>query len=134
MRNGWNRTNGTGWTNEIEREQKAVTGKTGHMTLGQVLTNGRVLSLAAIYFTIVTATSGITFFLPQIVKGVGGSDLATGLITRHSLHHRHDRHGGLELIRPTGTASGSRMPFVACCLASVCLALAGKLGANTIYR
>jgi len=33
------------------------------------------------YFTIVSATYGITFFLPQIVKGLGGTDIQTGLWT-----------------------------------------------------
>jgi len=40
-----------------------------------------VLALSAIYFTIVTATYGITFFLPQIVKGIGLSNVMTGLVT-----------------------------------------------------
>jgi MFS transporter, ACS family, tartrate transporter len=118
-------------TNEIEREQKAVTGKTGHMTLGQVLTNGRVLSLAAIYFTIVTATYGITFFLPQIVKGVGGSDLATGLITAIPYII-----GTIGMVAWSYSSDRNRERkwhfIVACCLAAVSLALAGKLGATPL--
>jgi hypothetical protein len=42
---------------------------------------GSPLALSAIYFTIVTATYGITFFLPQIVKGIGLSNVMTGLVT-----------------------------------------------------
>jgi ACS family tartrate transporter-like MFS transporter len=118
-------------TNEIEREQKAVTGKTGHMTLGQVLTNGRVLSLAAIYFTIVTATYGITFFLPQIVKGVGGSDLTTGLITAIPYII-----GTIGMVAWSYSSDRNRERkwhfIVACCLAAVSLALAGKLGATLL--
>jgi ACS family tartrate transporter-like MFS transporter len=41
----------------------------------------RVLALSAIYLTIVTATYGITFFLLQIVKGIGLSNVMTGLVT-----------------------------------------------------
>jgi ACS family tartrate transporter-like MFS transporter len=51
------------------------------MPLSQALQDKRVLALAMVYFTIVTATYGITFFLPQIVKGLGGSDMRTGLLT-----------------------------------------------------
>jgi ACS family tartrate transporter-like MFS transporter len=65
----------------IERERQEVTSKSGHMTLRQALTNGRVLSLALIYLTIVTATYGLTFFLPLIIKGLGGSDVQTGLVS-----------------------------------------------------
>ena len=51
------------------------------MTLWRAFTDLRVMSLAMMYFTIVSATYGITFFLPQIVKGLGGTDVQTGLLT-----------------------------------------------------
>ena len=51
------------------------------MTLWRAFTDLRVLSLAMMYFTVVSATYGITFFLPQIVKGLGGTDIQTGLWT-----------------------------------------------------
>ncbi|WP_407525440.1 MFS transporter [Methylobacterium oryzisoli] len=66
----------------IERErQDLLRREQGHMTLRRAFTDLRVLSLALMYFTIVTATYGITFFLPQIVKGIGGSNLQVGLIS-----------------------------------------------------
>ncbi|MFE1598956.1 MFS transporter [Methylobacterium sp. ID0610] len=66
----------------IEKErQELLQQERGHMTLGRVFTDARVLSLALMYFTIVTATYGITYFLPQIVKGFSGSDLQVGLIS-----------------------------------------------------
>jgi MFS transporter, ACS family, tartrate transporter len=69
-------------TATLERERLALVGKSGgHMPLSQALKDKRVMALALIYFTIVTATYGITFFLPQIVKGLGGSDMRTGLLT-----------------------------------------------------
>jgi MFS transporter, ACS family, tartrate transporter len=52
-----------------------------HLNLWRALMDSRVLALSAIYFTIVTATYGITFFLPQIVKGIGLSNMMTGLVT-----------------------------------------------------
>ena len=66
----------------LENERLALVGKSGgHMPLSQALKDKRVLALSMVYFTIVTATYGITFFLPQIVKGLGGSDMRTGLLT-----------------------------------------------------
>jgi ACS family tartrate transporter-like MFS transporter len=41
----------------------------------------RVLAITAIYFANLIATWGITFFMPQIVKLMGKSDLETGLLS-----------------------------------------------------
>lgn len=46
----------------------------------QTLTNPWVLFLAATYFTNVCLLNGITFFLPQIVKGFGLTNLETGFV------------------------------------------------------
>jgi ACS family tartrate transporter-like MFS transporter len=54
---------------------------TGRLTLLRALTDARVLILAMIYFTSLIAVLGITFFLPQIVKGLGHSNFVTGLLT-----------------------------------------------------
>jgi MFS transporter, ACS family, tartrate transporter len=64
---------------EAERSRKVKTH--GELTLYQALTNPTVLLLSSIYFTIVTATYGITFFLPPILKALGLSDFGTGLAT-----------------------------------------------------
>ena len=53
----------------------------GHMSVWRTLTDKRVLVLAMIYMTSVTASYGIVFFLPQIVKGLGHSNLMTGALT-----------------------------------------------------
>ena len=53
----------------------------GRMSLWRALTDRRVLTLSLIYFTSVIASYGITFFLPQIVKGLGYSNFVTGLLT-----------------------------------------------------
>ena len=49
-------------------------------TLFQSLTNIRVLALAVIYFGIVTASVGLVIFVPQIIKELGVSNLATGFL------------------------------------------------------
>ena len=51
------------------------------MSLWQALTDKRVLVLSAIYLTSVTASYGVVFFLPQIVKNLGQSNFMTGLLT-----------------------------------------------------
>jgi D-galactonate transporter len=49
--------------------------------LGEALANGRVLLLGVLYLGLVTGLYGVTFWLPQIVKGFGGlSNLAVGFI------------------------------------------------------
>ena len=52
----------------------------GHMTLRQALTDGRVLSLSLVYFGIVCGLYSLTFWTPQIVKAFGYSNLQTGFI------------------------------------------------------
>jgi ACS family tartrate transporter-like MFS transporter len=49
--------------------------------LGEALMDGRVLALAVLYLGLVTGLYGVTFWLPQIVKGFGGlSNLEVGFI------------------------------------------------------
>jgi ACS family tartrate transporter-like MFS transporter len=63
---------------KLERTEIESAGK---LTLLRALTDRRVLALSLIYFTSVVAGYGITFFLPQIVKGLGHSNFITGLLT-----------------------------------------------------
>ncbi len=65
---------------ELRAERTRVEGA-GRLTLLRALTDKRVLMLSMIYFTSVIASYGITFFLPQIVKGYGHSNFVTGLLT-----------------------------------------------------
>ena len=65
----------------LEAERRSTVGRHGHFTLRQALTDRRVLALASIYFFIGTATYGITFFLPPILKGLKLTDWETGLAT-----------------------------------------------------
>ncbi|HZP86852.1 MAG TPA: MFS transporter [Burkholderiales bacterium] len=65
---------------ELQAERHKIEGA-GKLNLLAALKDPRVLALSAIYFTSVTAGYGITFFLPQIVKGLGLSNLMTGFVT-----------------------------------------------------
>ena len=50
-------------------------------TLREALTDYRILALGITYFGIATGMYGLSFWLPQIVKGFGLSNSETGLIT-----------------------------------------------------
>ena len=65
---------------ELEAERARVE-QTGRMSMFQALTDMRVLALALIYLTSVTASYGIVFFMPQIVRGLGLTTLMTGFVT-----------------------------------------------------
>ncbi len=60
---------------EKQREAKQ------HFTVAQALLNPRVLGLSLVYFGAVACNYGIGFFLPQIVKGFGLTNLQTGFVT-----------------------------------------------------
>jgi len=61
-----------GETRQVERKRS--------YSVAQALCNPWVLFLAATYFTNVCLLNGVTFFLPQIVKGFGLTNLQTGLV------------------------------------------------------
>ncbi len=63
----------------LQGEQARATGGR-HISGLQSLIHGRVLFLAAIYFSNVCLLNSITFFLPQIVKGFGLTNGQTGLV------------------------------------------------------
>jgi ACS family tartrate transporter-like MFS transporter len=65
---------------ELQTERNQVE-SVGRVSVLQSFTDLRVLALALIYLTGVTASYGIVFFLPQIVKGLGLSNMTTGLVT-----------------------------------------------------
>jgi MFS transporter, ACS family, tartrate transporter len=65
---------------ELARERREIESVRTY-TLFQSLTNIRVLALAIIYFGIVTASVGLVIFVPQIIKELGVSNLATGFLT-----------------------------------------------------
>jgi ACS family tartrate transporter-like MFS transporter len=68
-------------TERLEAEQRQRVAAR-HFSVGQALTNGRVMALAFVYFGAVATNYGISFWLPQIVQDFGGlSKLQVGLIT-----------------------------------------------------
>jgi ACS family tartrate transporter-like MFS transporter len=70
-----------GWLQtRLENESREVE-RGGHMTWTKALSDPRVVALSLIYLGSVTANYGIVFFMPQIVKGMGLSDMMTGLVS-----------------------------------------------------
>ncbi len=60
-------------------ERKRV--QTEHLSVGQTLSNPRILGLALVYFGAVACNYGIGFWLPTIVKGFGLTTAMTGWVT-----------------------------------------------------
>jgi ACS family tartrate transporter-like MFS transporter len=63
----------------LERERAALQLRHSY-SLTQVLTNGRVLVLAAINFCYIVGTYGVGVWLPQVVKGFGLTNLQVGFV------------------------------------------------------
>jgi MFS transporter, ACS family, tartrate transporter len=64
----------------IDDENRKVE-SAGRMTLMRALPDPRVVALSAIYLMSVTANYGIVFFMPQIIKGIGLTNMMTGLVS-----------------------------------------------------
>jgi ACS family tartrate transporter-like MFS transporter len=65
---------------ELAAERSRVE-SAGQMSMLRALADWRVLVLSTIYFTGVTASYGVVFFLPQIIKELGLSNFNTALVT-----------------------------------------------------
>jgi ACS family tartrate transporter-like MFS transporter len=77
----WLPTEGRVWLAERLEQEERHRKAAQHFTVAQALLNPRVLALSLVYFGAVACNYGIGFFLPQIVKGFGLSNLQTGFVT-----------------------------------------------------
>ena len=117
------------WLETRLQEERRRIESAGHLSLARALMDRRVLALSAIYLTIVTATYGITFFLPQIVKGIGLSNVMTGLVT--AIPYTVGTIGMLLWGASSDRRDERRWHFcVACLLAAVGLVGAGLFGSS----
>ena len=64
----------------LDEEKEKIEGA-GRLTLLRALYDPRVVALSIMYFLSVTANYGIVFFMPQIIKGIGLSDMMTGFVS-----------------------------------------------------
>jgi ACS family tartrate transporter-like MFS transporter len=77
----WLRPEERGWLEaELEGERRKIEARE-RLSLWKALADPRVFALAMIYLTSSTASYGTTFFMPQIVKGLGLSNAMTGIVS-----------------------------------------------------
>ena len=78
----------------------------------QVLANPRVLTLGVAGFGIAYSIYGIVYFLPQIVKQFGLTNMQTGLVSRHAVRGRRDRHDLVrQALRPAAWNGAATPPL-----------------------
>lgn len=65
----------------ILQAERSLTEKVRKFSFHEAFTNYRVLTLAAIFFCLVCGSTGIGFFLPQVVKDMGFSTGENGFVT-----------------------------------------------------
>ncbi len=78
---GWLSASERAWIETTLERERLHRDSVRKYRLGEALTNGRVLALSALYLGLVTGLYGVTFWLPQIVKGFGGlSNVEVGFV------------------------------------------------------
>ena len=134
---------------ELEAERKDVESR-GTLNLWQALTDRRVMILSLIYLGMMTATYGITFFLPQIIKGFGLSNLMTGFVSAvpytigafgllawgFSSDRRKERHGHLMvamIVAAVGLAGAGIFGVSWWALAAMALTTVGLYGSRPAF-
>ena len=134
---------------ELEAERKEVESR-GTLNLWQALTDRRVMILSLIYLGMMTATYGITFFLPQIIKGFGLSNLITGFVSAvpytigafgllawgFSSDRRKERHGHLMvamIVAAVGLAGAGIFGISWWALAAMALTTVGLYGSRPAF-
>jgi ACS family tartrate transporter-like MFS transporter len=65
----------------LQQERLSVEAAHSSFTLFRALVDPRVLGLAFVYFGLAAGGYGMVYFLPQIIKGLGFSNYATGYVT-----------------------------------------------------
>jgi MFS transporter, ACS family, tartrate transporter len=77
----WLRPDEREWLVERLRREDAVRKAARHYSIRQALTSPKVLALSLVYFGATATNYGLSFFLPQIVKAFGVSNVQAGIIT-----------------------------------------------------
>jgi ACS family tartrate transporter-like MFS transporter len=80
-RAAWLAPDESNWLQTRITEESRKVESVGRLSLSQALGDPRVLALSMIYLMSVTANYGIVFFMPQIIKGIGLSNMMTGLVS-----------------------------------------------------
>jgi ACS family tartrate transporter-like MFS transporter len=78
---GWLAPDEKTWLQTRLDEESRRIESVGRLSLLRALGDPRVLALSMIYLMSVTANYGIVFFMPQIIKGIGLTNMMTGLVS-----------------------------------------------------
>ncbi len=77
----WLQADERAWLATRLQQERAQKEKVRHYSVTEALLNAKVLALSLVYFGAVATNYGLSFFLPQIVKAFGVSNIQAGLIT-----------------------------------------------------
>jgi ACS family tartrate transporter-like MFS transporter len=78
---GWLAADERAWLMQRLAAEEQQRKQVAHFGIIQAMFNPRVLALAFVYFGCALSNYGVGFFLPQIVKGFGLTNTATGFVT-----------------------------------------------------
>jgi len=76
----WLQRDEIAWLENVQATEKRNKENVEQLSLGQALTDTRILLCALVYFCLNAASYGVAFFLPTIIKNFGVSDTQTGLL------------------------------------------------------
>jgi ACS family tartrate transporter-like MFS transporter len=77
---GWLKAEQKAWLSAKLESEHAGKKSAQHLTLGQALSSPKVITLSLIYFGFVAALYGMQFWLPQIIKAFGFTNVQTGFV------------------------------------------------------
>jgi MFS transporter, ACS family, tartrate transporter len=77
----WLEADERAWLAARLEQERTLKEKVRHYSVTEALLNPKVLLLSLVYFGAVATNYGLSFFLPQIVKAFGVSNVQAGLIT-----------------------------------------------------
>jgi MFS transporter, ACS family, tartrate transporter len=77
----WLEADERAWLVSRLAQEKRLRQVTHDYSVAQALLNPKVLALSVVYFGMVAANYGLSFFLPQIVKAFGLSNVLTGVVS-----------------------------------------------------
>jgi ACS family tartrate transporter-like MFS transporter len=135
----------------LQEERRAIESKAKQkLTLRTALLDRRVLGLSAVYLTIVTATYGIVFFLPLIIRQQGLSDNMTGVVTAipyavglvgmilwaRSSDRHHERRWHFivaAVLAAVGLATSAALSNPTLALVAMCVAIIGIYGSKPAF-
>ena len=146
----WLREDERAWlaTRLLQEERTRVSAK--HYSVVQALLNPKVLALSVVYFGNVACLYGTSFFLPQIVKQFGLTNIETGFVAAipfvvgvcgsvfwgRSSDQRQERKGHLLIalaLATLGTAGSTLLPVAWMKMAALSVAAFGIYGALPVF-